>query len=218
MIFDEHLRFSGNHSRVVANFVQSIDGKTAVQGSGGRAYWPLGSERDYDLLTELRARADVLIHGSRTALFCRTLDRIGAEAFQNRRAVLGKTKPLIYCVLSTHPTPKLRGLLADPPKGTEVMLSSSASPTTLIAELQSRHSARLILLEGGPTSLGSFLSERAVDELFLTIAPKIIGSKPETTLTLTENFLFPPSEIQHCTIKSLLVLDNEIFIRYALCS
>src|SRR5439155_537779 len=34
---------------------------------------------------------------------------------------------------------------------------------------------KLILTEGGPTLLGHFLRERSLDDLFLTIAPRIVG-------------------------------------------
>ena len=49
------------------NFVQTIDGKVQVTGDP-KAYWPLGSEVDYQTLVTLRAQADALVHGKNTAV------------------------------------------------------------------------------------------------------------------------------------------------------
>ena len=49
------------------NFVQTVDGKVGVGKSELQGYWPIGSKKDYEVLTELRAYADCLIHGGNLA-------------------------------------------------------------------------------------------------------------------------------------------------------
>lgn len=217
MTFKDHIRLPDvKKPWVYTNFVQTIDGKTAVTGARGNEYWPLGSTLDYELLTGLRERADVLVHGARTAQFCRTLDRIGSVKFQNRRKRLGITRPLLYCVVSRQPSKALLHLLADPPSGTDVYIASQSSLKKMIEYLSARYAAHRILLEGGPTLMGSFLKENLVNELFLTITPKIIGSRSGHTRTLAEGVLFEPSSLIHASVVSCLSIDNEVFLRYSL--
>jgi len=73
---------------------------------------------------------------------------------------------------------------------------------------------RNVLVEGGPTLLGSFLKEHLLDEIFLTIAPKIFGSKTGATLTLVEGILFPPNKIKNLQLLSVKQVKNELFLRY----
>ena len=49
-------------------------------------------------------------------------------------------------------------------------------PHDIASMLYSEYGVNLLLHEGGPTFFSSFLATRLVDELFLTIAPQIVGS------------------------------------------
>lgn len=71
-----------------------------------------------------------------------------------------------------------------------------------------------VLVEGGPTLLTSFLKEDLIDEIFLTISPKIFGSEKDTTLTLTEGYLFPPDKIKKFKLISVKKAGDEVFLRY----
>ena len=73
---------------------------------------------------------------------------------------------------------------------------------------------RKVLVEGGPTLLASFLKEDLLDEIFLTISPKIFGSQKDMTLTLAEGYLFPPSKIKKFKLISVRELGDEVFLRY----
>src|SRR3990167_736651 len=84
------------------NFVQTIDGKVAVDDP---AYWPIGSKKDYEILTELRSYADCLIHGGNLARQFGeiTLGSLNKKLFQQSRRVLGKSAKLPYYILTKHP-------------------------------------------------------------------------------------------------------------------
>lgn len=71
-----------------------------------------------------------------------------------------------------------------------------------------------MLIEGGPTILASFLKEGLIDEIFLTIAPKIFGSKYPSTLTMVEGYLFPKQSIKKLKLLSVKPIGNEIYLRY----
>src|SRR3954451_13826470 len=53
----------------------------------------------------------------------------------------------------------------------------------LLERLRSEHGVRSILCEGGPGLNESLIREGLVDELFLSIAPKLAGGPPLTVLT-----------------------------------
>ena len=47
--------------------------------------------------------------------------------------------------------------------------------TTMMRRLRSAYDVRSLLCEGGPTLFGALLGEDLVDELFLSLAPKLTG-------------------------------------------
>ena len=47
--------------------------------------------------------------------------------------------------------------------------------TTMMRRLRSAYDVRSLLCEGGPTMFGALLQEGLVDELFLSVAPKLTG-------------------------------------------
>ncbi len=92
-------------------------------------------------------------------------------------------------------------------------VATHTSPRKLAAEFYKK-GYRNVLVEGGPTLLGSFLKENLIDEIFLTIAPKIFGSKTGTTLTLVEGILFPQDKIKKLKLISIKQAKDELFLRY----
>ena len=52
---------------------------------------------------------------------------------------------------------------------------AALDPSDMIALLHAEYGVKLLLHEGGPTLLSSFLKQSLLDELFLTVAPQIVG-------------------------------------------
>ncbi|MFY4730840.1 RibD family protein [Nitrospira sp. BLG_2] len=52
---------------------------------------------------------------------------------------------------------------------------ATLSPSDMVALLHADYGIKLLLHEGGPTLFSSFLKQSLVDELFLTMAPQIVG-------------------------------------------
>ncbi|MBI2039497.1 dihydrofolate reductase family protein [Candidatus Microgenomates bacterium] len=169
------------------NFVQTVDGKVAVKKEG---YWPIGSKTDHDVLVELRAYADCLIHGKNLSneFGSVTRESLNESSFKKIRQKLGKD-PILPYIIATHDLKEL---------------------TRQLHEKGYKH----VLVEGGPTLLGSFLKENLMDEIFLTIAPKIIGNEANSTLTLVEGYLFPPKAIKKLKLLSSKQIENELYLRY----
>jgi 5-amino-6-(5-phosphoribosylamino)uracil reductase len=77
--------------------------------------------------------------------------------------------------------------------------------------------ARMVLSEGGPALLGGWLREGLVDELFLTVAPRLAGrSAEERRLALVEGAAFTPDDAPRARLLSAKRADDYLFLRYAL--
>ncbi len=184
------------------NFVQTVDGKVQVNEGG---YWPIGSRKDYEVLTELRTYADCLIHGGNLAREFgeNTIQSINKKLFKQMRRVQGKASLLPYYIVTKHPN-EFKNISA-------TIFSGNLSD--LVEELRDA-GYKNILVEGGPILLGSFLKMSLIDEIFLTIAPKIYGSKPNSTKTLIEGILLPPNKFKLKLI-SVKKIKDELFLRYS---
>jgi len=232
----QDIKFIGKKGRpfFYTNFVSTIDGKIQVVSSP-KAYWPIGSKEDYETLIELRAHADVLIHGKNTAMWIRTLDNLEKESFRKRRKQLGKKKDIVYVVISNNPTSEIAQYLNSKKNVVKTLLATSEkakagekiskATNTLrlgreelnlrsLASYFKKNNLKNILVEGGPTLLGSFLKEDLIDEVFLTIAPKIFGNTEKDAITMVEGVLFAPDKVKKLKLLSSKVLGDEICLRY----
>jgi riboflavin biosynthesis pyrimidine reductase len=74
----------------------------------------------------------------------------------------------------------------------------------------------LVLVESGPSSTTRFLAEGAVDELFLTRAPILVGRAAEpATLALVEGRFFRPWALRG-RLLSARRRGDYLFLRYAI--
>jgi len=90
----------------------------------------------------------------------------------------------------------------------QVQVCRVQSVQAAVADLHGRGKRR-ILCEGGPTLNTALLNEGLVDEIFLTIAPKILGG--EDPLTIVKG---PSLGTIHLELRSLVELDGELFLKY----
>lgn len=215
------------------NFVSTVDGK--VQVKDGAPYWPIGSETDFQTLLDLRAYSDILIHGKNTALGFNHLGRIHSEEFKARRRNLKKTKDLEYMIIASNPDESLLPLLKND-FGAKAFIVTTQEATVAesllpwvnilrfgeksvdlnaLANFLHQQEIKIALMEGGPTLLGSFLQADLIDEIFLTIAPKIFGNADQKTLTLVEGHLFPADKIKKLKLLSVKQIEDELYLRYS---
>ncbi|MGD9726250.1 MAG: RibD family protein [Nitrospiraceae bacterium] len=78
----------------------------------------------------------------------------------------GEAHLLRQCEPSLSPTTEVRILPGE----------DALRPHDIASTLYGEYGVNLLLHEGGPTFFSSFLATRLVDELFLTIAPQVVGS------------------------------------------
>ena len=87
---------------------------------------------------------------------------------------------------------------------------ASATLDGAFTELHERFGVDLVLCEGGPTLCGALFTAGLVDELFLTITPRLLGGPPGPTFIDS-----PPLEAETAlTLLQLLRSGDELFARY----
>ena len=110
--------------------------------------------------------------------------------------------------------------LATPPPGVTVQAVSGEGPiaaASLVRLAEEVSGGTRIITEGGPTLLGQFLRERALDELFLTIAPGLAGRTDALKrMALVEGAGFTPRDAPRATLASLRTSGDYLFTRWAL--
>jgi riboflavin biosynthesis pyrimidine reductase len=85
----------------------------------------------------------------------------------------------------------------------------------LEAVMRARPKSKIILVEGGPHLMGTFLGEKALDELFLTVSPQMAGrdETPER-LGLVAGRVFAPDNPIWGRLIGVKRAENHLFLRY----
>ena len=210
---------------LVANMVVSADGKAAFHGRSG----PLGSNVDRELFHRLRTQADAVLVGSgtvRAERYGRLVRDPQLRAAREREGL--RPDPVACIVTRSLDLPVDIGLLQDPGQTTVICTSSDRELAgtgpgvrivrvpadeltflTALKRLAAEWDVRSVLCEGGPTVLGALLAEGALDELFLTLAPKLAGGSAPTAVEGV-----PLPELLGLRLRSALEAGGELFLRY----
>ncbi len=226
---------------VYANFVTSLDGIAALDPETPPSVISGKSDTDRFVMGLLRAFADAVVVGAGTLRaeprHLWTPERIypsASAAYAELRASLGR-QPEPQLVLLTRkgdmdPTlpafetgalivttgqaaSRLRSSL--PPASRAIGLPDAELSVSSVLHVLRAEGHQSILTEGGPTVLGEFLKEGMLDELFLTLSPKIAGHTPgDQRLGLVENFAYPASGLQPLKLLSAKQDGSHLFLRY----
>jgi riboflavin biosynthesis pyrimidine reductase len=230
--------------RAYANFVASVDGVVALGGeveSGGVISGH--SEADRFVMGLLRACADAVVVGAGT--FRRapghlwTAEHVypaAAGAFAELRVRLGAAaRPLFVLVTAggavnpSHPALERDALVVTTAAGRARLagrLPASARLTSLEGERLSvaevlamlrAEGVRRILSEGGPSLIGRFLAEGALDELFLTRSPLLVGRQEgDRRKALVEGVDLAGAKRASLELLSARRHGSHLFLRYAI--
>lgn len=197
--------------------VATVDGRAAVNGSAVG----IGSATDHHLMMELRAEADVVLHGAGTVRADPLSARVPRDLVP-RRVEHGLPPQPVGAIVtrsgkipSTHPyyeSATIVYVCSDNPVPVDlptVEVRRIASVQEVLADL-ARRGARRVLCEGGPTLNSALFDARLVDDVYLTLAPKLAaGPNP---LTLINGPAFQP--MLRLELRSLVEQEGELFLRY----
>jgi 5-amino-6-(5-phosphoribosylamino)uracil reductase len=84
------------------------------------------------------------------------------------------------------------------------------SPSEILDTLRRRYGVRRVLVEGGPSLVGDLLAADAVDQIFLTISPRVVGGD-ERTIAGALAWISPPRGL---SLVSAAAEAGFLFLRY----
>ncbi len=216
---------------LILNMVSTLDGRASLGGRSG----PIGNRADRELFHALRAGVDAVMAGAGTVRVERYGRIIPNAATRERRRERGLSEEPLACIVSARLSlPDDMPLLNEPAARVVIVTPSAASLTGTSAqieyvragsdgrldlrlamrELSERFGVRTLLCEGGPHLNAELLQAGLVDELFLSLAPKLTGGEDVTgeALRIVAGATFE----QPLELELLGALENEshLFLRY----
>jgi riboflavin biosynthesis pyrimidine reductase len=89
--------------------------------------------------------------------------------------------------------------------------------TAITTAVSSAFGPGLFLCEGGPSLFGSLLAARAVEELFLTISPRVAGREHHQLRPgIVNAWAADPDALRRATLASVRRAEDHLFLRYRL--
>jgi len=216
---------------VIVNMATSLDGRITTRT---RERFPLGSEHDRRLMDELRVRADAVIVGAGTVRHDGFPMLIRYADLRARRTKLGLPPHPVNVVLSRALDLPIRSRFFADPDTRRILVTTRSAPSARVKRFQqvaevlvlpgrTLNAARVVealhkrglkhlLLEGGGETHFSFAKAGLVDELYVTLTPRLIGGTKAPSLLDGEGFL----KNSHLQLKlvSHKQVGDELFLRY----
>jgi riboflavin-specific deaminase-like protein len=212
----------------IANFVASADGHAAYRG---RSRW-LSDDADRELFHGLREHVDAILAGTGTLRTERYGRLVRDPERRSRRAASGLAPDPLACVFSrSGDIPTGIPLFEDPWSRVVVFTPSTLDTsglgaqvevvrldpgeltlTTMMRRLRSTYDVRSLLCEGGPTLFGALLQEDLVDELFVSLAPKLTGGGTAPAISNGPEL----ADLRRLDLRWALELGSSLYLRYAL--
>jgi riboflavin biosynthesis pyrimidine reductase len=211
----------------LVNFVATADGSATFQGRSGG----IGDDGDRAMFHALREPMDAVLAGTGTLRTERYGRILGNPERRQRRLSAGRpAEPLACLITRSGELPLDIPLFAEPearivvfapgpvelagvPAQVQVEFYDPGTDRPLaqiMRTLRQDHGVRSLLCEGGPSLFGSLLREQLVDELFLTVAPKLTGGSTDPTITTGD----PLPGMAQLKVRWLLERNDSLYLRY----
>jgi riboflavin biosynthesis pyrimidine reductase len=203
---------------VFANFVESVDGVVALKDPSGESGGVIsgGSEADRFLMGLLRACADAVLIGAgtlraapRDLWFPESIFPDAAKLYASLRRALGlSARPRLYVVSGSGRVDPAHPALAE-----GALLKGKLRAEEIVAAVKS-DGARRILCEGGPGLFAELVAAHQIDDLFLTVSPRLFGrwnGDGRKNMTEARDLAGTPM-----TLRSARRQGSHLFLRYSL--
>ena len=197
---------------LVLNMVSSLDGKATID-------WRtkgLSTELDRQLFHQLRAQGDAVMVGAGTVRTERYGRMAKSDELRDAREREGLARDPLAVVISGRldlgvdlpllNEPEQRVVIATgsdaslPELGEQVVYERVGDDLPLLAaRLRQDHGVRSVVCEGGPTLNAHLLAAGLVDELWLTLNPKLAGGAAALTIVAGRE-LVEPAELEPISV------------------
>ena len=217
---------------VTANFALTWDGRISTRRGTPADF---SSKRDKRRLVEIRAQCDAVLVSAKTVAADNMTMGLPDAALRTARTARGrreyplrvlltnsgridpaariftKTFSPIVIFSTTRMPARTRAALA---ALADVWLHESASVhlAAMLATLRADYGVRRLVCEGGAQIFRALLAAGLVDELHVTLCPRIFGGEKAPTLTGLPGAFLPASV--PLSLTKMEVIDGECFLRY----
>lgn len=231
--------------RILANFVESLDGVVALEQRGDSGAVLSGhSEADRFVMGLLRAVSDAVLIGAGNLRAAPQLlwtpdfvyPPASADYAELRRRLGRAAQPRLVIVTASGELPPARALEEGalvvttqagasllgarlPAASTVVGLGDSGGELTpaAVIDLVRAEGHDDVLCEGGPHLFGALVAAGLVDELFLTLSPLLAGRAADThRLGLVEGAALSPEQARPSALLSARRHGDHLFLRYGI--
>lgn len=217
---------------VTANFALTWDARISTRRGTPANF---SSPRDKRRLIEIRSRCDAILASVKTIAsdnMTMGLPDAGLRAAREKRGqppyplrvllnnssridpklrVFEKDFSPIVIFSTTRMPARLRDALA-PKADLWLQESPTVNLTTMLATLRAEYGVKRLVCEGGAQVMRSLLTASLVDEIHVTLVPRIFGGQDAPTLTSIAGQFLPTSiPLQ---LRQMEVIEGECFLRY----
>lgn len=217
---------------VTANFALTWDARISTrQGTSS----DFSSPRDKRRLVEIRAGCDAVLASAKTVANDNMTMGLPGAALRAARVRRGQSEYPVRVLLTnsgridpalrlfeksfspivifstTRMPARIRGALAN---RADVWLHDSAAVNlaAMLATLRADYGVKRLVCEGGAQIFRALLTAGLIDEVHLTLAPRVFGGRDAPTLTgIAGDFLLRST---HLRLRSVEAIDGECFLRY----
>lgn len=222
---------------VYFNMVASVDGKTTTAAHNATG---LGSNIDFQLMGRLRLAADAVLVGAetfrrdsfvpdtrpgltteRSRYFPEVPHPIGITLSRDGNLPLAKkffAAPISRRVIFLHRAASAENEARLAEHARVFRLDSDSAGQTdlgqMLTIIYEELGVRRLLCEGGPSLNFALLSKGFGDELFWTLAAKIVGGSQNSTLVSGPGLGLPIENLLKLNLLSIYEANSELFMRY----
>ncbi|MEI9893944.1 MAG: dihydrofolate reductase family protein [Chthoniobacter sp.] len=225
---------SSSRPFVTANFAMTWDGRISTRNGTPANF---SSPRDKRRLVEIRAECDAILASARTiaadnmtmglpdpALRATRMDRhqsayplrvllTNSGRIDPALRLFEKTfSPIVIFSTTRMPSAVRQALTAQ----ADLWLHDAATVNLaeMLTTLRTEYAVKRLVCEGGSQVFRALLTAGLIDELHLTLSPRIFGGHAAPTLTsIAEEYLPQSTELR---LRSMEVVEGECFLRYAI--
>ncbi len=222
--------------RVLLNFAASIDGKiNLAPGINSGRFLMSRQAEDRKRMRALRAQADAILIGAAN-LRADDPDLAIPEPERVRRRASGEREPLRLVVTTRAEGLHAKMKIFDPARGGDTLVvhtaempdearrqldavatlvqmgSESVAIPDLLTWLAGSKNVKTLLCEGGGDLCARLFAARAVDSLYLTVVPRVLGGARAPTLVAGPGF--GPDDVPDPQLADIELIGDELFLRY----